>query len=259
MNVIAVIGAAGGVGTTTVASHLATAIVQQDKAVLCFDFCPTNVLRLHFGAALAEGQGFAAALLADGCWQDQAWTSASGVCFLPFGALADDAALERLSVWLEAWPSWFRDNIARIDLPADTIVVCDCPRLPAALRKQVLAAANLTLVVCAPDPLSLAAATRIASQSRDTEGHESAILLNGFQAARTLDRDMQLLLRRQHQNLCVPIVIHRDESLREALAHKQTIFDYAPDAQVALEFSALATWVIVRSIGPAMPVAIAVP
>ena len=247
MTVIALIGATGGAGATTVTAHLATAILQQDRPVLCFDFCPTNVLRLHFGATFDAPDGFAAALVAGLPWQDHAYASADGVRFLPFGALEDDAALERLCSWLQQRPHWLRDSIAAIDLPADTIVLCDCPRLPAALRNQVLAAADIVLVCCAPDPLSLAAATRLAGQLQDNAGRLARILLNGFDAGRSLDRDMQLILRRLQEHLAAPVTIHRDESLREALACKQTVFDYAPGAQAAQEFAALATWAIMRS------------
>lgn len=246
MSVIAVIGAAGGAGTTTVAAHLATAIVQQKKAALCFDFCPTNVLRLHFGAVLHDRDGFAAALMAQTPWQYAAYTSSSGVRFLPFGTLQNEDMLERLSAWLQERPYWFRDLVRTIDLPPDAIVICDCPRLPAALRNQVLAAADLTLVACAPDPLSLASATYLAAQLNNGPGGIAAVLLNGFEAARTLDRDMQLLLRREHARLGAPVSIHRDESVREALAHKLTVFEYAPASQVAEEFAALATWSIAR-------------
>lgn len=246
MSIVAIVGAAGGAGATTVTAHLATAIVQQDRPVLCFDFCPSNALRLHFGACFDDPDGFATALLAGAPWQDCAYASADGVRFLPFGAMADDAALERLCAWLQERPNWFRYSVAAIDLPADTIVLCDCPRLPAALRNQVLAAADIVLVSCAPDPLSLASATRLASQLHDA-GRVALILLNGFEAGRALDRDMQLILRRQYGALAAPVTIHRDESLREALACKQTVFDYAPASQAAQEFAALATWAIVRN------------
>lgn len=246
MTVVAIIGATGGTGATTVTAHLATAIVQQNRPVLCFDFCPTNVLRLHFGAAFDDPAGFATALIAGLPWQDRAYASASGVRFLPFGALDDDAALERLCTWLQARPHWLRDSITAIDLATDTIVLCDCPRLPAALRNQVLAAADVVLVSCAPDPLSLAAATRLVGQLQGGAGRIARVLLNGFEAARKLDCDMQLLLRRQLASLAAPVSIHRDESLREALACKQTVFDYAPGSPAAQEFAALATWLIMR-------------
>ena len=257
MNLIAVIGAAGGAGATTVVAHLATAMAQQRKTVLCFDFCPDNVLGLHFGAALSERDGFASALLAGRPWHEAAYASASGVRFVPFGTLEDDAALETVTRFLADRPHWFRDSLAGIDLAPDAIVICDCPRLPATIRNQVLASADLILVACAPDPLSLASALRIASQLHQAPDRTSAILLNDFEAARAIDRDMQLLLRRRHATLAAPIVIHRDESMREALAHKMTAFEYAPGSQAVEEFSALATWTIARCGQHAAPMAVA--
>ncbi len=254
MRVVAVIGAAGGVGTTTVAAHLASAIAEQDKPVLCFDFCPTDVLRLHFGAALAESGGFVTSLIAGRPWQDACYTSGSGIRFLPFGALADDAALDAASAWMRARPDWFASALDTLELESDAIIICDCPRLPAALRSQALAAADLVIVVSTPDPLALAGASRLAQQLHaDANGtgihpaRSCTILLNRFEAARRLDRDIHLLLQRQHGHLTAPLVIHRDESLREALAHKQTVFEYAPAAQAAHEFAALATWTIART------------
>jgi cellulose synthase operon protein YhjQ len=270
VSVIAIIGAAGGTGSTTVTSHLATAIAQQNRPVICFDFCPTNVLRLHFGDELSNRDGFAAALMAGLPWQYATYTSDSGVRFLPFGELENDTALDRLSNWMQVWPNWLRHSVHSIDLPADVIVLCDCARLPASLRNQVLAAADITLVTCSPDPLSFASAIRLASQMQiapvQSESQQSnqlppepslhgpvrsprigAVLLNGFEAGKALDRDIRLLLRRHHAHLAAPVAIHRDEALREALACKQTVFEYAPTSQAALEFSALATWAITRS------------
>ena len=250
LKVVAIIGATGGAGATTVAAHLASAIAEQNKPVLCFDFCPTDILRLHFGAALADADGFVTSLVAGHPWQEACYTSASAVRFLPFGALPDDAALDRVSAWMQARPDWFGGALGSLELAPDTIIVCDCPRLPAALRRQALAAADLVIVVCTPDPLSLASASQLAAQLHDdaaVPARVCTILLNRFEAARRLDRDILLLLQRQHGHLCAPLVIHRDESLREALAHKQTVFDYAPAAQAAHEFAALATWTMART------------
>lgn len=247
MSIVAIIGAAGGTGTTTIAAHLASAIAEQDKPVLCFDFCPTNVLRLHFGALTTDRDGFAAALLAGQPWQETACTSASGVRFLPFGTIDDDLALETLGGRIRAHSRWLEVAVADIDLPDDTIVICDCPRLPAALRNDVLSAADLVLVVSTPDPLAISNALRLVTRLQNEQQCESAVLLNHFEAARALDRDIQRMLRRQHARLAVPIMIHRDEALREALAHKQTVFDYAPASQAAHEFAALATWTMART------------
>lgn len=244
------IGAVGGAGATTVAAHLSTALALQQRHALAFDWCAENRLRLHFGMPVADGGGWASSLLAGSGWHAAAYRSNSGsnggVDFIPFGHLLNDRQLDRLADWLREHPHWFGEQLALLRAPEDTIVVCDCPRMPAALRDQVLAAAGLVLTVCAPDTVSYVTATHIAQGAAEAGAPHTAIVLNGFDASRQLDRDVALLLRAQHKARFAPVVIHRDESLREAVACKQTVFDFAPSSQAAYDFSALATWTLAR-------------
>ena len=244
MTVVAVSGAGGGAGSTTVAAHLATALAERGVPVLCFDFSPNNILRLHFGASLNDGTGFAVTLPHTANWQSAAFTSATNVQFLPFGELTNADDLEHIQHYLLNHPQWLREGIAGLDLPKDTVVICDCPNLPGPLRDQPLGVADLILLVCPPDPLSLATATRIAQRIESPNSGMCAILLNRFVASRQLDRDVQMVLNRQRACHKVPVTLHQDETVREALAHKQTVFSYAKTSNAAQEFDALATWVL---------------
>lgn len=246
MKVVAIIGANGGAGATTVTAHLAAALAAQNKSVLGMDFCPENFLRLHFGMLWNDGTGFAPQLLAGQPWHEAAFRSAGGVDFVPFGQLPSEAALQRLCDWFSRHPDWFGERLKEVQLPADTLVICDCPRLSATLSAQVLARADLVLVVMTPDAISYAAATQtLHAVMAEGEGAPPAsIVLNAFDPSRDLDRDIAALLRTGFQRALAPVTVHRDESLREALACKQTVFDAAPSSQAAYEFSALATWVV---------------
>jgi cellulose synthase operon protein YhjQ len=247
MKVVAVIGVTGGAGATTTAASLSAALALQKRATLAFDFCATNVLRLHFGMSWADESGFAVQLLRGQDWHAAAWRDGKNRPFVPFGALADDAELERLTQWLRERPRWFKEQLASVQLEADTIVVCDCPLMPSALRDQVLAAADLALLVCAPDTVSYARTTHIvAATTQAARVPKALIVLNGFDSARRLDRDIALLLRTQYRQVFSPVLVHRDESLREALACKQTVFDFAPASQAAYDHAALATWTLAR-------------
>ncbi|WP_138922425.1 cellulose biosynthesis protein BcsQ [Hylemonella gracilis] len=257
VRLVAVMGATGGAGATTVAAHLACALALQKRPVLAIDLSPANALRLFYGMEWAEEQGWARQLLAEQAWHDAAWRDSQGRAFVPFGALRDDAATERLAQTLRAHPRWLRDRLEETELDPGTIVVCDCPIAAAALRDQALTAADLALLVCAPDTLSYAQATR--RIERGWEGAvgmpgapdtgrppETAIVLNGHDPARLLDRDIALLLRTGYKSVFAPTLVHRDESLREALACKQTVFDVAPASQAAHDCAALATWTLAR-------------
>ncbi|HXU92879.1 MAG TPA: cellulose synthase operon protein YhjQ/BcsQ, partial [Gallionella sp.] len=78
-------------------------------------------------------------------------------------------------------------------------------------------------------------------------------LLNGFDPTRELDRDIAELLRVDLGAHLCPVTIHRDESVREALASKLSLEAYAPDSQAYDDFAALATWLIARFAQPERP------
>ncbi|HEY5801404.1 MAG TPA: cellulose synthase operon protein YhjQ/BcsQ, partial [Burkholderiaceae bacterium] len=180
-------------------------------------------------------------------WQTAAFRSAGGLDFLPFGELANERDLDRLQQKLAQQSGWFRAQLAGLQLDADTIVLCDCPRAYPALREQVLARADLVLLICGPDVVSYAYATQmLANIKASPHGPESMIVLNAFEPTRRLDRDIAVLLRTGFKDRLSPAVLHRDEFLREALACKQTIFEFAPSSQAAYDFAALATWVMAR-------------
>lgn len=240
------LSAVGGAGATTVAAHLSTALLLQQRETLAFDWCPENCLRLHFGMAAGDSTGWAASLIAGDKWYTASFRGSHGIDFIPFGILEDERALDRLAGQLKDEPFWFRNQLSILCVPADTIVVCDCPRMPAALRDQVLSVADLVLVVTRPDSVSYATAVHIAQGASQKDLMQTAIVLNGFDSSRQLDRDISLLLRTQHKRLFSPVVVHGDESLREAVASKQTVFDFAPSSQAAYDFSALATWSLAR-------------
>ncbi len=241
MKVICVTGLSGGAGVTTVAAQLAAALRTQDRPVVAFDFSPDNTLRLHFGMAMSDGSGLAPQVLAKQPWNEVAYRSASGVDFVPFGQLDEDG-LNRFGNLLTHEPGWLSRHLDELDLPADAHLVLDCPRTPGPLRLQALAASTLVLVVLAPDALSFARASANERSMRLSGRTEARYLFNGFDASRALDRDVVAVARSDLQKKLIPVMIHRDEHLREALASKRDIYEYAPSSQAAEDFSSLAHW-----------------
>lgn len=246
MRVLAVLGVTGGAGGTTVTANLAAGLVAQKRRALCFDFCPDNLLRLHLGLPWSETAGLAPSLLARDSWHGATFRGASNVDFVPFGQLADEAELDALTALLRAQPGWLRSQLNGLQIDRETIVVCDCPRGHPALREQVLRVADLVLLVCSPDPVSYAYATKMLEGAGGPGAPQTMVVLNGFDPARRLDRDVAVLLRAGVKERFSPVVIHRDEFVRESLACKQTVFEFAPSSQAAYDFGALSTWALAR-------------
>jgi len=246
MRVLAVIGVTGGAGGTTVTANLAAGLVAQKRRALCFDFCPDNLLRLHLGLPWSEAAGLAPSLLAGDSWHGATFRGVSNVDFVPFGQLSDEAELDNLGSLLRAKPSWLRSQLDGLQIDRETVVVCDCPRGHPALREQVLRVADLVLLVCSPDPISYAYAVAMLEHAGRSGTAPAVVVMNGFDPARRLDRDVAMLLRTGVKTRFSPVVIHRDEHIRESLACKQTVFEFASASQAAYDFGALATWVMAR-------------
>lgn len=239
MKIIAVTGAGGGAGITTVAAHLATALTTHDSLSIAIDASPRNALRLHFGMAWEDATGLAPQVLSVLPWNESAFRSFSGINFIPLGR-----AGTAFNGWLSAHPGWFAARIAELDESEGNFAVCDCPPAGGEFSSQIMARADLAIIVLTPDAMSYATAETTRSEALAAGARKALFLLNKFDSTRMLDRDIESLMMSDFKNDFLPVLIHGDESVREAFAYKQTVFEYAPSSQAASDFSALAMWLI---------------
>ena len=72
------------------------------------------------------------------------------------------------------------------------------------------------------------------------------VLVNRFDPGSQLQRDLLLIWRKHYATRLLPLTIHADEAVREALAFKQAIGQYAPDSLAAQDALSLATWCLTR-------------
>lgn len=245
MKVVSITGAAGGVGATTVAAQLASSLAARGRFVIVFDFSPQNALRLHFGMPWEDGNGLVPSVLSGKPWHEAAYRCENGVDFLPFGECGeqDTAAFGRL---LLKEPDWLASRLGELDVDDDTFILFDCPRAGHELRSQAHALSDLVLTVAAADTASYAALAGSRDRFAPEDANKVACLINGFDPTRELDRDIAQLLRiEQGEHLC-PVTVHRDESVREALASKLSLDAYAPHSQASVDYAALSTWLVAR-------------
>ncbi len=241
MILIALIGAHGGVGVTTVTAQLVTVLNQRGLRVLAVDLSPSNDLRLHFGMALEDRSGLALQFLQQAPWAEAAYRGMEGIDFVPFGSLTLDQ-LVAMDGATQKDPQWFLGQLKRLDISEQSWVLCDCSQGIYPFQAQVVQAADMVIVVLNSDTQSFVKARTTQLFPLGDQPAASYLLLNQFDAARELDRDILSLVRLAFPTQLIPTIIHRDEHVREALASKRSLLAYASSSQSALDFAHLGAW-----------------
>ncbi|OHX10439.1 cellulose biosynthesis protein BcsQ [Chromobacterium sphagni] len=244
MAILAVCGVKGGCGATTVAASLALLWQRQQRPVLAMDLCRQNLLRLHFGMAWDEGDGWRSRLDAGADWMRAAWEVGDHhLTLVPHGRVEVDVDQGE-----PQGDDWLRDELALLEKQAGQRTVLDLPARGVAERQQGLNAANHALVMLSAEPASCALLEMAEAELLASGLPSERILfaINHFNPLRQLDGDVELMLRKTLGPRLAPLPIHRDEAVREAFAKQRPLFDYAPESQAADDLRQLATWLSVR-------------
>ena len=249
MSVIGVVSMKGGVGKTSTTANLATAIASKlgPGRVSVVDLDPQNALRWHFGLGRTDAAGVCEQSLRSGDWGDVASDSEFGVMCLPYGGASetDRIAFEML---LADKPDWVGTCLKHAGLDDDAVVLIDPPPGPSVYLKQVFACADLVLIVLLADAGSYATIPAMESWLDDVlVAHPplgSVYVLNQVDSREPLNRDVAELLHQKLGSRLVPIRIHYDEAVSEALAFQQPVLVYDPHGQASHDIARLATWAI---------------
>ncbi|WP_129543520.1 cellulose biosynthesis protein BcsQ [Serratia sp. 1D1416] len=244
MPVIALQGVRGGMGTTSVTAALAWALRQLGESVLAIDFSPDNLLRLHFNTPFELARGWARAERDGESWAAGAMRYDENLDFLPFGRLNP---AERLDVQQQCLdnPGRWRDNLAQLVAGArHRWILLDAPAGDGVLAQQALRLADCVFVLLNPDANCQ---VRLHQQALP-EG--CRFLINHYSSASRLQQDLHQLWLQTLSGL-LPVVIHRDEALAEALAVKQPLGEYRPESLTADEVLTLANWCLINLKGEA--------
>lgn len=239
MPVIAMQGMRGGVGATSVTVALAWTLCQLGESVLVIDFSPDNLLRLHFNTPFSQTRGWARSLRDGDPWQQGAMRYYDRLDFLPFGQLT---VSERLYVqhYCREKPTFWQDNLITLQASEpQRWILLDLPTGEEELVQQAATAADSTLLLLNPDANCHA---RLHQQSQPSHCH---FLINNFSSFSQLQQDLYQLWQQTLSGL-VPVVIHHDEALAEALAMKQPLGEYRPESLAADEVLTLANWCLLN-------------
>jgi len=244
--VISVVSAKGGVGKTTLSACLAMGLAP-GRDVIAVDLDPQNALRLHLGVNSAEIDGACRATLEERSWQTAVYRGGKGrPSVLPYGNI-NETDRDALEAHLSANPQWLTNGLRGLGLGPQSVVVIDTPPGPSLYQQQALRAANFTLVVIHADAASYATIASMETiLDRYCVGREgfagSVYLLNSVSAASALSRDVVRVVRSELGDRVIPVVVHQDEAVREAMAFDQPVLLYAPHGEATRDIQHVIRW-----------------
>jgi cellulose synthase operon protein YhjQ len=233
-------GVRGGTGSSSLLAALGYALHTLEQRVLLVDMCPDNLLRLHFNLAVAQTGGWARAWLDGQDWKGEFWEVAPHLSLLPYGRVVR-AEQQQMEQELRQQPGLWARRISALAANFDWILF-DLPQ--PSFRHESAVSCQLQIQVIEAD-----AACHVLLQQQ--EERTDYLLLNRFDPASQIQRDLMLLWRQHYDGRLLPVTVHSDEAMREALACKQPVGRYAPRSLVAQDVLSLAVWCQSRQGAPA--------
>ncbi|PKH23725.1 cellulose synthase operon protein YhjQ [Enterobacterales bacterium CwR94] len=237
MPLVCVCSPKGGVGKTTLTANLAYSLARGGSKVLAIDFDVQNALRLHFGVPLSDARGFVAKSAENPDWSQSVLTTGGNIFVLPYGDVTED---QRVA---------FEDNLAHdpqflarglntlLNYPG-LVIIADFPPGPGPALKAMAALADLHVVVMLADTASVSLLPQIENhrmiggELNHRAGHY--FVLNQSDSRRNISRDVTAFMEQRLGDKLLGVV-HRDESVAEANASQQSIFDFSPVSAAAFD------------------------
>ena len=234
MTTLSLCGVRGGVGTSSLLAAVGYALESLGERVLLIDMCPENMLRLHFSLPSADTGGWARAMLDGDDWHSQAWSLKPALQVLPYGQLTGEESTQIERQLLKDPLLWARRQ-ASLTRDYDWLLFDLPQRLPghAAIGPCLL-------------PIHVAQADAACHVLLHQQTNRVPLLINRFDPASQLQRDLLLIWRQAYAATILPLTVHADEAMCEALAFKQPVGQYAADSLAAQDALSLATWCLTR-------------
>jgi len=244
MQVITLISGKGGVGKTTLTANLAVALAQRDKRVLLIDLDPQNAQRLHLGMDPDEIAGLAR----EGVGPGSVFDSPFGVKFIPFGRVTE-AELDQFEAALRCDSGWLASGLDTLDRGAYDFAIIDTPPGASVYLQQALRAAQRALVVVLADAASYATVPKMlglidqyTAERSDFRG--AHLLINQMPVQSVLGHQVRSALYSTYALQMVPVSVHRDACVSQALAFERPVLEYEPGCKASLDIQYLADWVL---------------
>lgn len=266
MRTVAIINQKGGCGKTTTAVNLAGVLARKGLKTLLIDLDPQS----HCAAGLAIPDSAIDRHIGDAMLQPErigaerarlVWRAGRNLDLVPStmrlagleaarGGLAElDDRDQRLERAIEAIRACTPHEPGRE--PYDWCVI-DCPPSIGLLTYNALRAATDVIIPVETGFFAMKGAGKqantIRSLARRLGGSTPYFILpTMYEDDSSLSRALLAEIRDSFSDRLVPVVIRRDEKLREAASIGQPVHEYAPDSTGAADYGALAEWLLVST------------
>ncbi|WP_034917921.1 cellulose biosynthesis protein BcsQ [Erwinia sp. 9145] len=237
MPLVCVCSPKGGVGKTTLAANLACTLARSGSKVLAIDFDVQNALRLHFGVPLSDGRGFVAKSAESPDWSQSILTTGGNIFVMPYGEVTEEQRVV-FEDNLTKDPNFLARGLHTVLNYPGLVIVADFPPGPGPALKAMRDLADLHLVVMLADTASLSLLPQIENDRliggalNQRTGHY--FVINQSDSRRHISRDVTAFMEQRLGDKLLG-VINRDESVAEANASQQAIYDFSPVSAAAFD------------------------
>jgi chromosome partitioning protein len=254
MRRIAIINQKGGVGKTTTAANLGSALARLGRRVVVVDLDAQANLSLHLGTDLASGEPSTYDLLLGresfaGCLKE---TTTAGLQLLPAHIDLSGAEIELASAFgreillreaIDTWEAAGKE--ADGEAPADYVIL-DCPPSLGLLSINGLAAAHEVIVTLQTEFFALQGISKLVEivqlmrRRINPNLNVAGILPTLYDTRLKLAREVLAEIRRYFPGQVFSRPIRTNIKLAEAPSHGVSIFEYAPNSPGARDYLILA-------------------
>ncbi|MFN0206240.1 MAG: ParA family protein [Planctomycetota bacterium] len=258
MKRIAIINQKGGVGKTTTAANLGSALARAGKRVVLIDLDPQANLTVHFGIEVKEGSpSIYHVLLEEKKFAEVLKPTKSELLSLaPSNLDLAGAEVElvseigrehRLREAIDSWVQSFTTT-GRPE-PADYLLI-DCPPSLGLLSVNGLVASTDVFIAVQTEFFALRGLTKLLElielvrRRLNPRVEVSGIIAGLYDARRNLNKEVLEELRSFFGKKVFQTVIRENVRLAEAPSYGKSIFEYAPDSYGAIDYTLLAREVI---------------
>lgn len=261
MRTIAILNQKGGVGKTTTVVNTAAALASKGKRVALVDLDPQAHLTIHLGINPEELEVGAYQVLTQNTPAQEALVEVRENMFL-MGASIDLVGAESELVNIVGREIILREAIEEVKDDYDFLII-DCPPSLGLLSLNSLAAVKEILIPLQPHFLALQGLGKLLETATlvnkriNPQLRVSSVLLCMYDARTSLSgevrSDIEEFLAGSRNTDCawsgaelIPVQVRRNVKLAEAPSYGQTIFEYEPKCNGALDYMQVADYFIGR-------------